>query len=98
MAINWKKTVFVVCDIVIAAYLLLAITAFNKPGAITTHCTEVKIDIEQNSAISGFMNANDIHSHGTWRMLVCVKLKKHFKKVPLSRKLNVIRRRAVMSA
>ena len=60
MAINWKKTVFIVCDIVIAAYLLLAITAFNKPGAITTHCTEVKIDIEQNSAISGFMNANEI--------------------------------------
>ena len=26
MAINWKKTVFVVCDIGIAAYLLLAIT------------------------------------------------------------------------
>ena len=60
MAINWKKTIFVVCDIVIAAYLLLAITAFNEPGAITTHCTEVKIDIEQNSAISGFMNANEI--------------------------------------
>ena len=60
MAINWKKTIFVVCDIAIAAYLLLAITAFNEPGAITTHCTEVKIDIEQNSAISGFMNANEI--------------------------------------
>lgn len=59
MAIDWKKTIFVVCDIAIAAYLLMAITAFNKPGA-TTHCTEVKIDIEQNSAISGFMNANEI--------------------------------------
>ena len=60
MAINWKKTVFVVCDIVIAAYLLLAITAFNKPGGTPIHCTEVKIDIEQNGAISGFMNANEI--------------------------------------
>lgn len=60
MAINWKKTVFVVCDIVIAAYLLLAITAFNKPGGTSIHCTEVKIDIEQNGAISGFMNANEI--------------------------------------
>ena len=29
MAINWKKTVFVVCDIVSAAYLLLAIVGHN---------------------------------------------------------------------
>lgn len=60
MAINWKKTIFIVCDILIAAYLLLAITAFNKPGVTTTHCTEVKIDIEQNGTIAGFMNANEI--------------------------------------
>lgn len=59
MAINWKKTIFVVCDIAIAAYLLLAITAFNKPES-TTHCTEVKVDMEENAAISGFLNANEI--------------------------------------
>lgn len=59
MSINWKKSIFVVCDIVIAAYLLLAVTAFNKPDVAVKHCSEVKIDIEQN-AIDGFMNANEI--------------------------------------
>ena len=47
-AVNWKKTAIVVCDIVVAAYLLLAITAFNRPGVKETHCTEVKINIEKN--------------------------------------------------
>ena len=59
MSFNWKKTVFVACDIVIAAYLLLAITAFNKPDVTATRCSEVKFDIEEN-AIDGFMNANEI--------------------------------------
>ena len=33
MTINWKKSMIVVCDIVIATYILLAVTAFNKPDA-----------------------------------------------------------------
>ena len=59
MSVNWKKTLFVVCDIVIAAYLLLAVTAFNKPDAKATTCTEVKIDVEQN-VVEGFMTAGEI--------------------------------------
>ncbi len=58
-AINWKKTAIVVCDILVAAYLLLAITAFNKPGAKETHCTEVKINIEK-SEVEGFLNVGEI--------------------------------------
>lgn len=59
MSVNWKKTLFVVCDIIIATYLLLAVTAFNRPDAKTTICTEVKIDVEQ-TAVEGFMTAEEI--------------------------------------
>ena len=59
MNINWKKSLLVVCDIIIAAYLLLAITAFNKPDMKATTCTEVKIDIA-DSAVDGFLNAGEV--------------------------------------
>ena len=59
MSVNWKKSIFVVCDIIIAAYLLLAVTAFNRPGAKAIVCSEVKIDIEQ-TAVEGFMTAGEI--------------------------------------
>lgn len=59
MSINWKKSIFAVCDIIIAAYLLLAVTAFNKPEAEPSYCTEVKIDITQNQ-MEGFMTAGEI--------------------------------------
>ncbi|MBQ8990035.1 MAG: cell division protein FtsQ [Prevotella sp.] len=59
MYINWKKSIFVVCDIAIVAYLLLAVTAFNKPDAVSTLCSEVKIDVEQN-IVEGFMTAGEI--------------------------------------
>ncbi len=59
MYIDWKKTLIVVCDIVVASYLLLAVTAFNKPDAKVSHCNEVKIDIEQN-IVDCFMTADEI--------------------------------------
>ena len=59
MSIDWKKTLIVACDIVVATYLLLAVTAFNKPDAKISHCNEVKIDIEQN-IVDGFMTADEI--------------------------------------
>ena len=59
MTVNWKNFAIVACDIVIAAYLLLAVTAFNKPDVIATQCTEVKINIEQ-SEVEGFLNAGEI--------------------------------------
>ena len=59
MSIDWKKTLIVACDIVVATYLLLAVTAFNKPDAKVSHCNEVKIDIEQN-IVDGFMTADEI--------------------------------------
>lgn len=59
MTVNWKKSIIVICDIVIAAYLLLAVTAFNKPDMKATHCSEVKIDITE-TMVDGFMNAGEI--------------------------------------
>ena len=59
MSINWKKTLIVLCDIVIAGYLVMAVTAFNKPDMAATHCTEVKTDIEQN-IVDGFLTADEI--------------------------------------
>ena len=58
-AVNWKKIAIVACDLLVAAYLLLAITAFNRPDVIATLCTEVKIDIEK-SEVEGFLNAGEI--------------------------------------
>ena len=59
MTFNWKKSIIVICDIVIATYLVLAVTSFNKPDTAVTHCTEVKTDIEQN-IVDGFLTADEI--------------------------------------
>ena len=59
MTFNWKKSIIVICDIIIAAYLVLAVTSFNKPDVAATHCTEVKTDIEQN-IVDGFLTADEI--------------------------------------
>lgn len=60
MNINWKKSLLVVCDLVIAAYLVMAVTAFNKPDQAVTCCTEVKTDIEAN-IVDGFLTADEIN-------------------------------------
>ena len=59
MTFNWKKTFIALFDIVIAVYLLLAVSAFNTPAEKATVCTEVKIDIN-NESIGGFVNPAEI--------------------------------------
>ena len=59
MTFNWKRSLIIVFDIVIAVYLLLAVTAFNKPAEKVKVCTEVKIDIDDGET-DGFLNANEI--------------------------------------
>lgn len=61
MSFNWKKSVIVVFDIVIAAYLILAVTAFNKPAEKATVCSEVVINID-DEVEDGFINPNEIKS------------------------------------
>lgn len=55
MAINWKKTLIIVIDVVIAVYLVLAVTVFNHPDEKATVCSEVKINIEEGRG-DGFLN------------------------------------------
>lgn len=56
-----KKAFIIVLDVIIAIYLVLAITAFNKPEDKGAVCTEVKIDIEKN-VMEGFLNVNEVKS------------------------------------
>ena len=40
--INWKKTILVTMDLLLGVYLVLAVTAFNKPDNSRQICTQVK--------------------------------------------------------
>lgn len=59
MSINWKKSIFVVCDIIIAGYLVLAVTAFNRPDTQGLCCTEVTTDIK-TGLVEGFLTDDDV--------------------------------------
>ena len=83
MAFNWKHSLIIVCDIVIAAYLILTVTAFNKPAEKATVCTEVIIDID-DGVTDGFLNANEIK-----RILETGKI------YPLSKPMNSVDARTI---
>lgn len=59
MSVNWKKTFIIVLDVIIAVYLVLAVTVFNRPDERATVCSEVKIDIEQGKG-DGFLNPSEV--------------------------------------
>lgn len=59
MHINWKKTIIVALDIVIGGYLVVAMSAFDKPNVVDKVCTEVNINIE-DEATNGFITAAEI--------------------------------------
>ena len=59
MNLNWKKTAIILTDIALAAYLILAITAFNNPDETNNVCNEVNISIK-DGVVKGFLNANEI--------------------------------------
>ena len=46
MNVNWKKTVTIVVDALLAVYLVLAFTAFGEPDAKAALCQKVQIDIQ----------------------------------------------------
>ena len=56
---NWKKGIIIALDIVIGVYLVLAVTAFNKPEERSSVCNEVRISIEKTDP-QGFLNEEDI--------------------------------------
>lgn len=59
MRINWKKILLVSCDVVLGAYIVVAMTAFNKPDESGMLCTQVNIDI-QDETTNGFINATEV--------------------------------------
>ena len=56
---NWKKAIIIALDIAIGIYLVLAVTAFNKPDDEAMVCNEVRIDIEKTD-FEGFLTKDDI--------------------------------------
>jgi cell division protein FtsQ len=56
---NWKKIAIVLADIAIGVYLVLAITAFNRPDELNDVCSEVKINIK-DGIVKGFLNADEV--------------------------------------
>lgn len=57
--INIKKTILAVLDILLAAYLILAMTSFNSPDESAKVCTKVSINIDDKNA-NGFLSAQEI--------------------------------------
>ena len=61
MRVNWKKTVTIAVDALLAVYIMLAFTAFNKPDAKAALCQKVQIDIQDENT-NGFITATDIRN------------------------------------
>lgn len=57
--INWKKTFLVTFDVVIAVYLVMAITSWNKPSRSGEVCKEVIINIADKNE-NGFLNSVEV--------------------------------------
>ena len=54
-----KRNIIIVIDVVIAVYLVLAVTVFNRPDEKATVCTEVNIDIADGNS-GGFLNPTEV--------------------------------------
>ena len=56
---NWKKILVVTFNVIIGIYLLLAVTAFNRPAEKDVVCDGVKVTIEKGM-IEGVLTAADV--------------------------------------
>ena len=59
LRINWKKVTYILLDTVLAGYLLLAVTAFNKPDESAFKCQRVEIHIGDNLT-DGFLTPTEV--------------------------------------
>lgn len=59
MKINWKKILLGITNIALGIYVILAMTAFNKPDESSHTCTQVEVKINRTD-INGFLDANEI--------------------------------------
>lgn len=57
--INWKKTAIATIDALLAVYLALAVTSFNKPDRTGVVCRRCNITIADDNT-NGFLKADDV--------------------------------------
>lgn len=57
--INWKKTIIACIDILLAVYLGMAMTSFNRPDETVKVCTNVNIVVADENT-NGFLSAQEI--------------------------------------
>ena len=57
--INWKKTLIILLDILLAVYLGFSMTSFNRPDESHKMCTKVNISIADENTY-GFLSAQEI--------------------------------------
>lgn len=59
MHLNWKRILLVGSDIVLGAYIVVAMAAFDKPASENTACSQVDINI-QDETVNGFISPKEI--------------------------------------
>ncbi|MGG6545529.1 UNVERIFIED_CONTAM: cell division protein FtsQ [Prevotella sp. 15_C9] len=59
MQIHWKKIIIGTLDVILAIYLVMAVTAWNTPDKTNRICTKVDINISDSNN-SGFLSAEEI--------------------------------------
>lgn len=59
MRIHWKKIIICTLDVVLAFYLVMAITSWNTPDKSNRVCTKVDINISDSNN-AGFLSAEEI--------------------------------------
>ena len=56
MRIRWKKIIITTLDFLLAIYLIVAVTSWNKPDESKELCTQVNINISDSNN-AGFLTA-----------------------------------------
>ncbi|MGM9714554.1 MAG: cell division protein FtsQ/DivIB [Prevotella sp.] len=54
-----KRYILIILDIILAGYIIFAVTSFNNPKKLVTKCTKVEIDIADETTY-GFLDAKEI--------------------------------------
>lgn len=79
----YRKAIVITVDVVLAAYLVLAMVSFNKPDEASRVCTKVSINIEDKNA-NGFLTANEVKA-----------ILQHQRMYPLNRRVSEISTRQI---
>ena len=56
-----KRLIFILLDLVLAVYIVFAVTSFNNPERLIKKCTKVNIDIADQSTY-GFLDAKEVQT------------------------------------